>query len=997
MIRWGFAMLLVLGAQLALAAVPSPEDPATVAAWFAQVLRNGDPTEIERALEPGAMRRGWREVATLFGRYECLVAEAVDSTTTWRSPDLAHVRIRLRGVGIARADWHPRFDLPDRWQLEMHRQPDGTWRLRTAMTEARVDALCMIAETSPARAERILHAADDPLLVISNYTIEAVDADQLRRSEPLLQHALALARESGSASAEVDALRDHAVFLAFHKKPGALEIAREAVDVARARGDSTDLAGAVFRVGSVHMLQQQFAEALPHFHESASMIRESTDPVTSLKALRMYAWVLEKLGRYFEDLRALEQLLTLSRHYGWREGEAVAGFGKADVLYALGHLEPALAAWREAAALSRAAGNAEHAAMAYHNIAIILAQRHKFEPALAAAQKAVELCPPDSSSRINMQIAMAVLLSVDDVRAAEQALLGARDTLRVVNHEEANYPGLAIAESRILRSAGKLEEALAAARSVVDRMQSQGGTDPRLAAAVMDEGRALHALGRRAEAIETYHSAIDIIEAERRHAPGLQGKISLFERQIAPYVLFVELLAEQEDDVPAALRIAERMKARTLLEASARTGDDLSVHLTGDERQREKTLELRVTEGNRALLRRTDSREKREKEVAALNAARLELAGFRSDMRLRHPEIAQRDIAIPENLRLPDSDAVEFVVGEQQILAFVVPSAATKSTIRAIAIPIKRSELTARIERYLRALSSRSFGYRSEARALYDTLIAPLTPFLHEGPLTIIPDGPLWSLPFQTLIAPSGAHLAEMRPIAFAPSLGMLHMERPQREARGLLAFGNPRVEGTARETVRLAAGDVPIGPLPEAEKEVRAISGMYPLGTVRIGEEATESAFKREAASYRILHVATHGFVAAGAPLYSGLIFSADAANDGILEAREVADMKLGADLAVLSACDTGTGGISEGEGVVGLSWAFMAAGCPTTVVSQWKADSAATTRLMIEFHRQITRQHSPAEALRRAQKSLIRSEEYWHPYYWAPFMVVGRNTLTP
>jgi CHAT domain-containing protein len=286
-------------------------------------------------------------------------------------------------------------------------------------------------------------------------------------------------------------------------------------------------------------------------------------------------------------------------------------------------------------------------------------------------------------------------------------------------------------------------------------------------------------------------------------------------------------------------------------------------------------------------------------------------------------------------------------------------------------------------------------GYRAEARELYDTLLAPLAPFvLGNEPLYFVPDGPLWSLPFQTLVAPSGAHLAETRPIAVAPSLAILHSQMPRRDAgAGLLAFANPRVEGASRETVRAAAPDLPLGPLPETEEEVRAISALYKGDTVHIGNHATESAFKKEASRYRILHLATHGFVASGAPMYSGLIFSNDEENDGILEAREVADMTLGADLAVLSACDTGSGRISEGEGMVGLSWAFLAAGCPTTIVSQWKADSAATAKLMIELHRRITQGDSAAQALRRAQKSLMRSETHWHPYYWAPFIVVGRD----
>jgi CHAT domain-containing protein len=91
-------------------------------------------------------------------------------------------------------------------------------------------------------------------------------------------------------------------------------------------------------------------------------------------------------------------------------------------------------------------------------------------------------------------------------------------------------------------------------------------------------------------------------------------------------------------------------------------------------------------------------------------------------------------------------------------------------------------------------------------------------------------------------------------------------------------------------------------------------------------------------------------------------------------------------------SACETGRAGTATGGGVIGLAWAFLAAGSPTTVVSQWKAHSAATATLMVEFHRQLATGHSKPEALRRAQLALRRDRRYRHPFYWAPFVVIGR-----
>ena len=98
-----------------------------------------------------------------------------------------------------------------------------------------------------------------------------------------------------------------------------------------------------------------------------------------------------------------------------------------------------------------------------------------------------------------------------------------------------------------------------------------------------------------------------------------------------------------------------------------------------------------------------------------------------------------------------------------------------------------------------------------------------------------------------------------------------------------------------------------------------------------------------------------------------------------------------MNSDLAVLSACETGRGRVGAGEGIIGLSWAFFVAGCPTTVVSQWKVESASTTELMLAFHRNLKKGQSKAAALRAAALRLLDDSRYRHPFYWAAFVVVG------
>jgi CHAT domain-containing protein len=182
---------------------------------------------------------------------------------------------------------------------------------------------------------------------------------------------------------------------------------------------------------------------------------------------------------------------------------------------------------------------------------------------------------------------------------------------------------------------------------------------------------------------------------------------------------------------------------------------------------------------------------------------------------------------------------------------------------------------------------------------------------------------------------------------------------------------------------------------LPDAAREVQELRSVYGDAHVHVytGTAAQESTFKQQAPRFRTVHLASHAVIDDGAPLFSAVMLarSSDSAEDGRLEAREILRMKLTADLAVLSACDTAAGPVAPGEGAVGLSWAFLVAGCPTTVVSGWAADSAATRRLMIAFHRRIAAGDSPSVALRTASLALMRNGEYAHPYYWGAFVVIG------
>jgi CHAT domain-containing protein len=218
------------------------------------------------------------------------------------------------------------------------------------------------------------------------------------------------------------------------------------------------------------------------------------------------------------------------------------------------------------------------------------------------------------------------------------------------------------------------------------------------------------------------------------------------------------------------------------------------------------------------------------------------------------------------------------------------------------------------------------------------------------------------------------------------------------RSPANLLAIGNPvsGSEPARRERSRLR--NHIFDPLPEAGEEVKALGRLYGAShsKIYVGNQAREDLLKSEAGSASILHFTTHGTLNNASPMYSYLTLAEGGPNDdGLLEAWELMQLDLKAELAVLSACETARGRIGAGEGMIGFSWAMFIAGVPSIVVSQWKVESAGTRDLMVNFHRGLIgspgSKPAKSEALRQAALKLMRSPETSHPFYWAGFVLVG------
>jgi len=320
-----------------------------------------------------------------------------------------------------------------------------------------------------------------------------------------------------------------------------------------------------------------------------------------------------------------------------------------------------------------------------------------------------------------------------------------------------------------------------------------------------------------------------------------------------------------------------------------------------------------------------------------------------------------------------------------------------------------RDELSREIDMLATALTRPGAGddrLRGQARKLYGILVAPGGERLAKAEnIVVVPDGCLFEIPFEVLLEKDAGEgtdwkdlpfLARSRTLLYAPSASVFAGLRGKKRMKGyeteLVAFGDP-------DYSRLAdSGKSALRPLPNTRYEVEGIGSLFD-GDKRViltGAEASEAALKRIVAGdpSRIIHLAAHGLVDPVTPAASSIALSASPGDgeDGFLHTLEILALPVESRLVVLSACETATGRVSRGEGVVGLSRAFLGAGAEAVVSSLWAVPDESTSELMRYFYRYMTEKKRPAhEAINEARKALLSSGEYSHPFHWASFIVIG------
>ena len=288
-------------------------------------------------------------------------------------------------------------------------------------------------------------------------------------------------------------------------------------------------------------------------------------------------------------------------------------------------------------------------------------------------------------------------------------------------------------------------------------------------------------------------------------------------------------------------------------------------------------------------------------------------------------------------------------------------------------------------------------AYRAANAAVYAQLVEPMADQLtHCTNLIVVPHAQLHRLSFEALTtSPPNAsprYLLERFAVSYAPAAGLavrVDGYGPVATRRDFLGSA-PRFDpGAAADPFRAA-----LGPLPYAAEEI-ALAARYFKGAVQLDTAARESAFVRAAPGTRVLHLATHGRLDDAHPLRSGLYFrpAADTLDDGFLSALEIYGLHLDAELAVLSACQTGAGPLATGEGSLNLARAFTFAGCRSVLLSRWLANDRATAAIVGHFYRHLAAGLSKPAALRQAKLDYLATADplAQHPYFWAGLVLTG------
>ncbi|MEX0313459.1 MAG: tetratricopeptide repeat protein [Allomuricauda sp.] len=544
--------------------------------------------------------------------------------------------------------------------------------------------------------------------------------------------------------------------------------------------------------------------------------------------------------------------------------------------------------------------------------------------------------------------------------------------------------------------------------------------------------------------LATCHAAMELIDQLKFEITSTISKQEFIEKSIPVYEKSIEVSYEffeqskNKEHLKQAFRFSEKSKAFLLLQELKYSEIKKYAGIPDSIIDQEKNLNIKLAfYGNQlhsAIQKRDSVKTKMYREQ--LLRTRMAYESIRSAIenqygryhRLKYGTDEFSVEEVQEKLLDEHSLLLEFFAGEDQLYLFCI----TKDDFRGVTIT-KTASYEKWIQDFREGLTNYQHvidtnpkskqAFAEAAYGLYNMLIAKTLDMFkpHIKKIIIVPDGELSYLNFGTLLTKSPSDLGKFKykdlayllkeyttSYAYSSTFLGSSMEVPKPSsgegsvstfggyAPDYASFGSKGLMDSSDEKTDTNL-EMSVVALPGAEKEVRSISEKL-NGKAWLGPSATEKIFKETAGSYQILHLAMHGLLDDMDPMFSRLLFTPDeeGIEDGHLSAAEIYNLEFNADMAVLSACDSGNGKINKGEGMMSLSRAFTYAGCPSLVASLWRVPDETTVTSMIDFYDHLIAGKPIDEALQKSKLDYLQNIEnplYEHPYFWAGFVVYGNT----
>ncbi len=752
--------------------------------------------------------------------------------------------------------------------------------------------------------------------------------------------------------------------------PSAKKVWNEARSLAVSLGETQWEARARGELGVIAFLQGDTSRAVSLVGKALLSAMVSGDTAAQIRYLDMLGDGFDTTERYTEALRFFDRAIHIAESTQDSPIPLMAYEGKAEALVALGRT------WEAKQLLEHGLAEARANRLQGHETEILRVL-----------------------GRVALQNGDRALATKYFEQAAD---LGTRlEFFRLVAEDMFELAELYAQSGELDKAEDRLSVALDASRRVADRYFLPRDLKVMAELAVRR--------GDTARASRLYAQAEDVIDGLSINVHDRYYKNALAGAQSDVYIEHFKLLAHGKN-VAAAFGVIERVRGKVIV-ANLQGGRKQ----TEDDSPQSAPLETELSDLQVKLMRSDDPRERTEL-LDKIAERERRLAFVRNEFTLSRRELIEKTARLVDiqNILGADELLLEYVLAEPHSYCIAV--------LRSASIILELAEGRRKIEEL-------TATYRTEIEAkknspeleheLYSILLEPVPEYARRRRLIVVPDGKLFLLPFESLRDQHGQYVLSSSVVSFTPAATLLHSLRVSRNKQmaslPFLGLGDVVYEAHAssgpkpnaahnrgasllRELSDLTSAK--LYNLPHTRDEVLSVGKiMGSKAVLLLGQNATETSFKSQPlGDFKILHLAVHAAPDEDDPDRAALVLGADPASheDGLLQAREINDLRLNAELVTLSACSTGVGKLQGETGVRSLVEAFLVGGAKSVVASLWSVDDTYATTLMKHFYQHLAEGQDKASALRQAKLDLL--EQYGDqppPFYWAGFTITGEAAL--